>query len=290
LALSRIIAILSTEESKTSGIARPMLDALRSVVIRYGLGLVLILLWQYAAVRAGSIFFPPPLEILRRAAELWLSGPPGRLFLGDGVFQDVIPSVLRLLGGWALAVAIGVPLGVLIGRSRAASDLTNPSLQFLRAIPGPALIPVFIIPLGTETTMRVTLIAFGSIWPILLNTIEGTRTVDPVQLDTARAYRLPAYARLWRIVLPAATPKIFAGVRVSLALAVILMVVSELVASTNGIGYRIQNAQIVFLLTDMWCGIVLLALLGYTLNWLFLKVEDRALGWYRGARGQASRS
>ena len=139
------------------------------------------------------------------------------------------------------------------------------------------MIPVFIILLGTESTMRVTLIAFGSVWPILLNTIEGTRTVDPLQLDTAPAFRLPRYARLWRIVLPAAMPKIFAGMRVSLSLAVILMVVSELVASTNGIGYRIQNAQIMFLLTDMWCGIVLLALLGYTLNWLFLKFEGPAL-------------
>lgn len=261
------------------------LDVVRSAVIHYGLGVVLVLLWQYAAVRAGSIFFPPPLEILKRAGELWLSGPPSRLFLGDGVFSDILPSLMRLLGGWALAIAVGVPLGVLIGRSRIAAELTNPSLQFLRAIPGPALIPVFIILLGTEATMRVTLIAFGSVWPILLNTIEGTRTVDPVQIDTARAYRLPSHARLWRIVLPAALPKIFAGVRVSLALAVILMVVSELVASTNGIGYRIQNSQIMFLLTDMWCGIVLLALLGYTLNWLFLKVEDRALAWYHGARG-----
>ena len=152
------------------------------------------------------------------------------------------------------------------------------------------MIPVFIILLGTESTMRVTLIAFGSVWPILLNTIEGTRTVDPLQLDTAQAFRLPRYARLWRIVLPAAMPKIFAGMRVSLSLAVILMVVSELVASTNGIGYRIQNAQIMFLLTDMWCGIVLLALLGYTLNWLFLKFEDQALGWHRGARGRTATS
>jgi ABC-type nitrate/sulfonate/bicarbonate transport system permease component len=271
-------------------IRRVVLSAAQSAATRYGLGLVLILLWQYAAVRAGSIFFPPPLEILTRGAELWLSGPPSRIFLGDGVFQDVIPSVLRLLGGWVLAVAIGVPLGIMIGRSRIAADLTNPSLQFLRAIPGPALIPVFIILLGTETTMRVILIAFGSVWPILLNTIEGTRTVDPVQLDTALAYRLPARARLWRIVLPAAMPKIFAGLRVSLSLAVILMVVSELVASTNGIGYRIQNAQIMFLLTDMWCGIVLLGLLGYSLNWIFLKIEDRALAWHRGARGQAARS
>src|SRR5262249_42965394 len=183
-----------------------------------------------------------------------------------------------------------VSAGVLIGRSRMASDLLDPSLEFLRAIPGPALIPVFIILLGTETTMRVTLIAFGAVWPILLNTIEATRSVDPLQLETARAFRLPARARLWRIVLPAAMPKISAGMRVSLSLAVILMVVSELVASTNGIGYRIQNAQIMFLLTDMWCGIVLLALLGFTLNWLYLKVEDRVLAWHRGAhrRGEMS--
>jgi ABC-type nitrate/sulfonate/bicarbonate transport system permease component len=118
--------------------------------------------------------------------------------------------------------------------------------------------------------MRVTLFAFGTIWPILLNTIDGTRTVDPVQLDTALAFRLPRHARLWRITLPAAMPKIFAGMRVSLSLAVILMVVSELVAR--------------------WCGIVLLALIGYALNWLFFKFEDHVLEWHRGARGRTATS
>ena len=265
-------------------------SAIQSFAVRYGLGIVLVIVWEYAARKAGSIFFPAPSEILHRAATLWLSGPPQQLFLSDSVFQDVIPSLFRLLGGWALAVLIGVPLGILIGRSRNLWDLVNPVLQFLRAIPGPALIPIFIILLGTESTMRVTLIAFGSVWPILLNTIEGTRTVDPVQVDTVQAFRIPRHARLWRIVLPAALPKIFAGMRVSLALAVILMVVSELVASTSGIGYRIQNAQIMFLLTDMWCGIVLLALIGYTLNWLFLKFEGRVLGWHRGARGRTATS
>ena len=265
-------------------------SAVQSFAVRYGLGIVLVIAWEYAARRAGSIFFPPPSEILQRAVSLWLSGPASQLFLSESVFQDVIPSLLRLLGGWALAVAVGVPLGILIGRSRSLSDFVNPPLQFLRAIPGPALIPVFIILLGTELTMRVTLIAFGTVWPILLNTIDGTRTVDPVQLDTAQAFRLPRRAQLWRITLPAAMPKIFAGMRVSLSLAVILMVVSELVASTSGIGYRIQNSQIMFLLTDMWCGIVLLALIGYALNWLFLKFEDHVLGWHRGARGQTTTS
>ena len=281
---------MSTERIRIDRRSPRAFSAIQSFAVRYGLGIALVIVWEYAARTAGSIFFPPPSEILHRAATLWLSGPPQRLFLSDSVFQDVIPSLLRLMGGWALAVLIGVPLGILIGRSRNLSDLVNPALQFLRAIPGPALIPIFIILLGTESTMRVTLIAFGSVWPILLNTIEGTRTVDPVQLDTVQAFRIPRHARLWRIVLPAALPKIFAGMRVSLALAVILMVVSELVASTSGIGYRIQNAQIMFLLTDMWCGIVLLALIGYTLNWLFLKFEGRVLGWHRGARGRAATS
>jgi ABC-type nitrate/sulfonate/bicarbonate transport system permease component len=266
----------------------PFLNVLRSVAARWGLGAALVVLWQLLAMRAGSIFFPPPTEIAQRAFELWLSGAPGRLFLGDGVFQDILPSLFRLLAGWSLALVCGITLGTLIGRSRRISELLDPSLQFLRAIPGPALVPVFILLLGTESTMRIVLIAFGSVWPVLLNTIEGTRTVDPVQLDTASAFKLPRRALLWRIVLPAAMPKMFAGIRISLALAVILMVVSELVASTNGIGYRIQNAQIMFLLTDMWCGIVLLAFIGYVLNRLFLKIEDRALDWHRGARGRSA--
>jgi ABC-type nitrate/sulfonate/bicarbonate transport system permease component len=265
-----------------------LMSALGSIAARWSLGVGLVVLWQILAMRAGSIFFPPPTEIAKRAVELWLSGPPSRLFLGDGVFQDILPSLFRLLAGWGLALVFGITLGTLIGRSRHLSELLDPSLQFLRAIPGPALVPVFILLLGTESTMRVILIAFGSVWPVLLNTIEGTRTVDPVQLDTASAFKLPRHALLWRIVLPAAMPKIFAGIRISLALAVILMVVSELIASTNGIGYRIQNAQIMFLLTDMWCGIVLLAFIGYTLNRLFLKIENNALNWHRGARGRSA--
>jgi ABC-type nitrate/sulfonate/bicarbonate transport system permease component len=278
---------MSPQRAVQSTLTTTMVAGMRSALVRFGLGMGLIALWQYSAMRAGSIFFPPPSEIVTRAVELWLSGPPSRLFLGEGVFQDIIPSLARLLAGWSMAVIVGIALGTVIGRSRRVSELLDPSLQFLRAIPGPALVPVFILLLGTESVMRIVLIAFGCVWPVLLNTIEGTRTVDPLQLDTASAFKLPRRARLWHIVLPAAMPKIFAGIRVSLALAVILMVVSELVASTNGIGYRIQNAQIMFLLTDMWCGIVLLAVIGYTLNALFLKVEDKVLSWHRGARGRS---
>ena len=281
---------MSAAGQTTGGLPGRVLEVARELAVRYGLGIAIIAVWEYATRQAGSLFFPPPSEIIRRTAELWLSGPPQRLFLGDGVFRDVGPSLARLLGGWALAVTAGVPLGVLIGRSRTLGQYIDAPLQFLRALPSPALIPVFIILLGTESVMRVALIAFGSVWPILLNTVEGTRTVDPVQVDTARSFRLPTHARLLRVDLPAASPKILAGMRVSLAIAVILMVVSELVASTNGVGHMIQNAQLTWLITDMWCGIVLLALIGFALNWLFVKLEDRLLGWHRGARGRAESS
>lgn len=143
---------------------------------------------------------------------------------------------------------------------------------------------MFLILLGTESTMRISLIAFGSVWPVLLNTIEGVRTVDPLQIETARAFKLPAHARLFRVILPAAMPKMFAGLRVSFSLAIILMVVSEFVASTNGIGYRILVSQIMLQLTDMWCGIVLLAVLGLSLNFVFEWIEHHTLRWHRGAR------
>src|SRR5262249_55925784 len=107
-------------------------------------------------------------------------------------------------------------------------------------------------------------------------------------LDTARAFQIPRHARLWRILLAAAMPQIFAGMGGSLAPAGILMVVSELVASTRGICFRLQKAQIMCFVSPLWCGIILLALIGYTLNLLFLKFERRVLAWHRGARGRTA--
>jgi ABC-type nitrate/sulfonate/bicarbonate transport system permease component len=241
--------------------------------------LVLLILWQLSALAAKSMFFPPPTVIIARAYGLWLSGPASHLFLGDAVFRDVIPSLGRLMTAWSLAVVVGVGLGIAAGRSHTVSYMVSPAIEFLRALPSPALIPIFLILLGTETTMRIALITFGSIWPILLNSIEGMQTIDPVQMQTARIYKLPRHATIMQVMLPAALPKILAGMRISLAIAVILMVVSELVASSNGIGHQISNAQQLFRLPDMWAGIVLLALIGFTLDRIFSRVEQSLLRW-----------
>jgi ABC-type nitrate/sulfonate/bicarbonate transport system permease component len=255
----------------------------RAFAGRWAVLIVLVAIWQVAAAAGDSIFFPPPSEIVGRMQALWLSaGPP--FFFTDAVAEDVLPSLGRMFAGWGIAAVVGIAVGMAVGSSRVAADVSQPVVNFLRSTPGPALLPVFLVIFGTGTTMRVSLIAFGTVWPILLNTIEGVRTVEPVQLETARAFGLGRWARIRRVVLPAAMPKILAGLRVAVAIALILMVISELVAATDGIGHQLVSAQQLFLLTDMWAGILLLAGLGYLLNLLFQTIESRMLRWHRGAR------
>jgi ABC-type nitrate/sulfonate/bicarbonate transport system permease component len=137
---------------------------------------------------------------------------------------------------------------------------------------------------GIGDTAKVFLIVLGCVWPILLGTIDGVSGIDPVTGDTARAYGIAGPRRLFGITLPAASPQIVAGMRTSLSLAVILMVVSEMVGSTDGVGHFIVEAQRSFAITDMWSGILLLALIGYVLNLAFELGERRVLRWHRMRR------
>jgi ABC-type nitrate/sulfonate/bicarbonate transport system permease component len=136
---------------------------------------------------------------------------------------------------------------------------------------------------GIGPSMKVFVIAVGCVWPILLNTVDGVRGLDPALLETARVYGVRRRDRLWAIVLPAASPRIFAGLRSALSLALILMVISEMEASTNGIGFAILQAQRSFAIPEMWSGILLLGLVGYAVNGAFALVERRALRWHRAS-------
>ncbi|GAA0511371.1 nitrate ABC transporter permease [Saccharopolyspora subtropica] len=238
-----------------------------------------VVVWELVTRLAQSPFFPPPTVIVQTAAQRWFSGPASSLFLTDIVFHDLLASFGRIAAGWLIAVVLGVSLGTLLGRSRTALDYVGPLMAFMRAIPPPVLVPVFLVLLGIGTQMQVSVIVFGVVWPILLNTVDGVRAVDQVKVDTARSFRIPRLHWVFGVVLPAATPKIFAGLRVSLSLALVLMVVSELVGSTNGIGYRLMFDQRAYDLPAMWAGIVLLGVLGYVLNTLLLVVERRVLSW-----------
>ncbi|WP_221584912.1 ABC transporter permease [Microbacterium sp. G2-8] len=252
--------------------------------VRWGALLALGIVWEVAARVAGSLYFPPISEIIQRFAELWLSGPPSSLFLTEGVAADIVPSLGRMLGGWTGAVVLGVLLGVAIGRSRVLGDYIEPIVHFVRAIPPPALLPIFFILLGFGSEMRVALIAFAVIWPVVLNTIDGVRSVDSLHLDTGRIFEFDRRRVFFGIVLPSASPKIFAGMRVSLSVALIVMVISEMVGQQEGIGSIILGAQRTYRMLDMWSGILLLGILGYVLNAILAAVEARVTRWHRGAR------
>lgn len=253
-----------------------------------GVGLSIVVLagmaaaWQVVAVVVDDpVFWPTFTAVAGRLWTEWLVNPAAWV-------DSVWPSISRLVVGWLIAAALGIAAGTAVGLSAVVRDGLAPTIGFLRSIPPPALLPVFLVLLGIGDGMRIGLIAFGVVWPILLNTADGVASVDPVQRETARAYRLGAVDTVTRVILPAAAPRIFAGLRVSLSIAVILMVISELYAAVGGIGFELVQAQRTFRTLDVWAIILLLGIIGFALNALLTAVERHALAWHRGATGEAT--
>jgi ABC-type nitrate/sulfonate/bicarbonate transport system permease component len=258
---------------------------MKRVAFRVVVLLVLVLAWEAGTRAAASAFFPPPWTIVTRMHQMWFSGPPGSLFLTDLAVDNILPSLGRMAGGFAGGALAGALLGLALGLSARVYDYLDGVLQFLRAIPPPALVTVFLVVFGFGLKMQLAFIMFSIVWPVLLNTADGARSVDPLHLDTSRVFRLSRAGRLCRVVLPSALPKMFAGLRLALSLSLIVMVFSELLPGTsNGIGFELTDAYSTFDLPAMWAGIVLLGVLGYLLNELFLVVERRVLAWHRGAQ------
>ena len=268
----------------TNGAGRtwpPLTWLWRWVVLACGVGI-----WELWTEQSHSAFFPPPSAIVALMYHTWFSGPASHLFLSTDAVGNLLPSLGRVLAGLAIATVVAVPLGIALGRSPVATDYLNPLLQFARTLPVVTMAPVFIVLFKIGTPMEVATIVFGTVWPILLNTIDGAASVDAVQLETARAFRLSAWQRLSRVIVPAALPKILTGFRLSLSLALILMIFSEFVGSSDGIGYEMINASNSFDLTMLWSAIVLLGILGYLLNAILGGVERVVLSWHRGVRAQ----
>ena len=234
--------------------------------------------WGLWSAQAQNFFFPPLTDILASFRDNWLFAR---------VSSDVVPSLERMLAGYAIAVVAGTVFGLLIGSFRTVRWAAGPPVEFLRAIPPPVLIPFAILTFGIGPQFKVFVIAAGCVWPVLLNAIDGVRGIDPTLQETARVYRIPRLQQLFSVVLPAASPRIFAGMRTALSLALILMVISEMEASTNGIGFFILQSQRSFAIPDMWSGMLLLGLLGFTLNAGFVELERRLLRWHRGAQASA---
>lgn len=213
----------------------------------------------------------------------------GRVLLDPEFLGHVAATLAAWAIGLAVALAIAVPVGVVLGSSWRSYLASTSAIEFLRPIPSVALIPLAILLLGRGLDMKVALVAYASVWPILFNTIYGVREVDPLARDTGRAFGLGRAAVLWRIALPAATPFIATGVRVAAAIALILAISAELIAGgTQGLGvWMLANSQTGVPRELLYAGIVVSGLLGLALNALLASGERRLFAWHPRIRGAA---
>lgn len=247
----------------------------RLLLLRSWLPLVLLAAWWAGSAGTDDLYFPSLETILGTLRADWT---------GTAFTMHLVPSIVKFLIGFILAAVLGVAFGLLVGMFPLLRSAVDPILQFLRSLPPPVLLPIGLLLFGVGPVMNVSIIVAGAIWPTLLNTIDGVRSLDPQQADMARSYKLTRYQRIRHVILPNASPQIFAGLRTTLQMSIILIVVSEMIASTNGIGFYVLNSQQSFAIPQTWAGTFVLGILGYLVNLLFIGFEGRVLRWQTGLR------
>jgi len=237
--------------------------------------LILILLWELLP-RYGILYahyFPPFSAVMGALFEGFRSGE---------ILKHTGISISRAFRGYFLAVVIGVGLGTLAGTIRWLSDLLEITVEFLRPMPSVALVPIAILLFGTSDNYNISIITFGCTWPIFVNTFEGTKSIDTQWIDTARVYGTTRFDLLRKVVVPAALPYIVSGLRISLASAIIIVTVTEMLASFKGLGCFIMETYNAYQIPQMYSGIITIGIVGYGLNRLFLAVEGRVMAWHKG--------
>lgn len=228
--------------------------------------------WE-AAPRAGLVdrtFLPPVSDVI---PALWELARNGQLW------SNTQASLARSLSGFALAIGVAVPLGLLVGWYRPLADLLNPLLELFRNTAAIALLPVFILILGIGETSKIAIVVYACVWPILLNTINAVRTVDRTLVKSARSLGLSAPRIFQKVILPASVPTIFTGIRLAGATSILVMVVAEMVGAKEGLGYLINASQQNFAINDMYAGIVAISLIGLVFNQLLVLTERRFTRW-----------
>ncbi|WP_432923284.1 ABC transporter permease [Microbispora sp. CA-135349] len=244
-----------------------------ALLLRRTLALVLLAGAWEVLPRAGLVdpVFVPPLSQVLLA---WWD-----LLLGGQLAQHFEASLIRSLGGFGLAIAVTIPLGLAIGWYRPVADFLNPVLELFRNTSAVALLPVFILILGLGEPSKIVFVFYACSWPILLNTISGVRTVEPLLVKSARSMGLGPLRLFQKVILPAAVPTIFTGIRMAGAHSILVLLFAEMVGAKAGLGYLVQDSQFNFRIPDMYAGIITISALGLLFNLLLLRVERRFSTW-----------
>ena len=198
----------------------------------------------------------------------------------SSTFLDALGSTIGLLAaGYFLACAVGVFLGIAMGYNRRIYVLLEPALELLRPIPKPALLPPLILLFGLGASMKIAIVFLGALFPVLINTIQGVRAVDPIVIDVARTFRCGVVKIVLQVVLPASLPMILAGMRVSLGLGLVLVILAEMLTGSHGLGAQLVDAQRAFRVHEMYAWTVVLALVGLGMALGFNALERRLIFW-----------
>jgi NitT/TauT family transport system permease protein len=215
-------------------------------------------------------FLPPLSEVLASWYDLLRSGE---------LAEHAQASLIRSLAGFGLAIAGAIPLGLLIGWYRPVADFLNPVLELFRNTAALALLPAFVLLLGLGETSKISIILYACAWPILLNTIAGVKSVDPLLIKSARSMGLRPFRLFQKVILPAAVPTIFTGIRLAGAYSILVLVAAEMVGAKAGLGYLINDAQFNFRVPEMYAGIITISVLGLLFNLLLVRLERRFSTW-----------
>jgi ABC-type nitrate/sulfonate/bicarbonate transport system permease component len=240
--------------------------------------LALIGLWQLGADAGliSPVFFPGP---DRSFGTLWEQ-------LHEPEFWHAFGETLRRMAlGFVSASLIGIATGALIGLSAGLRAYLEPTLELIRPLPASAVIPVFVLLIGLNERMIIAVIAFASLWPVLLATVHGFKTVEPRLIEVSRLLHLSRLALVLKIALPNAMPDIFAGLRLALTVSLILAVVTEMLSGMPGLGHNIIMAARAFRSADLYAGIIVLGAVGYLTNIALERLERHVLRW-RGTEAQ----
>lgn len=235
----------------------------------------LLVAWQLAST-SGLLpedRLAPPLQILEAMAAEWRAG----------TLQDAtVISVQRVVAGFAVGAAVALVLAAVAGLSRIGDDVVDPPMQMLRTVPHFGLLPLLVLWMGIDEAPKVTLIALGVAFPLYVNTVAGIRGVDPKMLDAARAMRLGWTERLRHVIVPGALPSALVGLRLSLGVAWLSLIVAEQINATSGVGYLVSDAAS-FGRTDVVVGgLIVYSLLGLATDALVRSIERKALAWRHG--------
>lgn len=243
-----------------------------SALTRSALVIALLAFWEIAP-RAGlteAAFLPPVSEVLQAGWELVLNGQ---------LYEHLGASLFRALGGFLIALVLFIPLGLAIGWYRGLGAVLNQIIDVLRNTAPLAILPIFILLLGIGELSKVTMVVYSCAWPLLLNTASAVKQVDPLLVKSARTMGTTQLQLFVKVILPAALPTIFVGVRLASASAILVLIASEMVGAKAGLGYLVIYSQYSFLIPQMYFGILAITGVGLTINFMLERIERRLTRW-----------